>query len=180
MYSHFACLLKSTLYIVFIILVKPHKKCLSDIHHPRSRSQTYKIMSNLIKSNYCSISSHCPPHPHPKSPHHNWICLHFNIATATDETKSKWNCVFLIFSTQNITSHTSHHISISKSCSPKSVLKCVETFSLLFVCPHFFRIFGPIRPARGRASTHIFECRKTYRTKIPLAWKYLLNPKIVC
>ena len=106
-----------------------------------------------------------PPHPHPKSPHHNWICLHFNIATATDETKSKWNCVFLIFSTQNITSHTSHHISISKSCSPKSVLKCVETFSLLFVCPHFFRIFGPIRPARGRASTHIFECRKTYRGK---------------
>ena len=124
-----------------------------------------------------------PTPPHPKSSHHNWICLHFNIATATDETKSKWNCVFLIFSTQNITSHTSHtshRISISKCCSPKSVLKCVETFSLLFVCPHFFRIFGPIRPARGRASTHIFECRKTYRTKIPLAWKYLLNPKIIC
>ena len=119
-----------------------------------------------------------PPHPTPSLlTTIEFVCISIS---QQQQMKPKANgIVCFSFSVYKISRHC-YHISISKCFSPKSDLKCVETFSLLFVCPHFFRIFGPIRPARGRASTHIFECRKTYRTKIPLAWKYLLNPKIVC
>ena len=119
-----------------------------------------------------------PPHPTPSLlTTIEFVCISIS---QQQQMKPKANeIVCFSFSVYKISRHC-YHISISKWFSPKSVLKCVETLSLLFVCPHFFRIFGPIRPARGRASTHIFECRKTYRTKNSFAWKNLLNPKIVC